>query len=168
MLEYGDEILLEEYITSQFMSCSERDKCISYLMNIKDVNDSDLRVCEDDPSEYAINYMRLVKTVDGILFDGVVENDVETRWIDGTILFDGDKVVVTSHFYRTSILVDKDDSEYSCVDIFSFENDILNRRSEYLNTRKIFKDVISLSEDKLYDFYMKRIGKDIIKRTKKA
>ena len=168
MLDYDDEILLEQYITAQFMSNSERDVCISYLMNIKDIKDSILKVCDSDPSEYNINYMRLVKTLDDILFDGVVENDVETRWIDGTIVFEHNKVIVNSDFFRISILVDKDESEYSCVDSFSNVNDSVIRESKYINTGIEFKDIVCISDKELNDFYMKRIGRDKLVRTKKA
>lgn len=168
MLEHYDEILLEQYITAQNMNKKERDCCMQYIMNLKDISDSILRINSDDSSKYSINYMRFTKTIDGIIIDGVVDNGVETRWIDGMIIYEDDKIVVNSNFYRIGIYVNDDEREYSCVDTFSFENGSFIRESEYLNINSKFRDMVVLSDDELNSYYLRRIGKNNLVKTKKV
>ena len=168
MLEHYDEILLEQYMTAQNMSKSERDNCMQYIMNLKDISNSIFCVVDGAPSKYNINYMNFIKTIDGIIFDGVLENDIETRWIDGTIIFEDSKVVVNSTFNRISILANDDEREYSCIDVFRCENDEFVRESEYLNIDNNFIDKVYFFDEELNNFYMKRIGKEKLIRRKKA
>ena len=168
MLEHYDEILLEQYITAQNMNKKERDCYMQYIMNLKDISDSILCINSDDPSKYNINYMRFTKTIDGIIIDGVVDNGVETRWIDGMIIYEDDKIIVNSNFYRIGIYVNDDEREYSCVDTFSFENGNFIRESEYLNINSKFRDMVVLSDDELNSYYLRRIGKNNLVKTKKV
>ena len=44
MLEHLDEVLVEQFIRAEKMTKTERDICMLYVSNIKDIVDSDIKI----------------------------------------------------------------------------------------------------------------------------
>lgn len=149
MLNHFDEVLLEQYIISENMSKVERDICMLYITNIKDIVDSDI---ETTNRKFNISNLRLRKDGACIFFEGEVFNDEETRDIMGSLTKTGKSMKVECVFFRRGY-----NQSYRTVDLFKNANSSVIRRNTYLNTKKNFEDIVSLNINDLNSLYEKRI-----------
>ena len=152
MLEHLDEVLVEQYIRAENMTKIERDICMLYLSNIKDIADSDIRA--GGSSKFEIVDMTFVKKPEAIRFNGSVSNGNIIRLVNGSIIKDGRSILVRSFFSTAN-----DDISYSTVDIYRSGSGVISRRSRYIETNKTFKDSVSLNINELNDYYRSLIGK---------
>ena len=76
MLDYEDEILLEQYITYNYMNSDTRDLCMNLILHMKEINDSDVSLNENANREYRINTMRFGKYGMGIKFNGIITSNL--------------------------------------------------------------------------------------------
>lgn len=149
MLDHFDEVLLEQYIISEKMTKIERDICMLYITNIKDIVDSDI---ETSNRKFNISNLRIRKDGACIFFEGEVFNDEESRDIMGSLTKTGKSMKVECVFFRRGL-----NQSYRTVDLFKNANSSVIRRSTYLNTKKNFEDVVNLNINDLNSMYEKRI-----------
>lgn len=152
MLEHFDEVLLEQYLISENMTKTERDICMIYIMNMKDITDSDI---ETEDRKFNLNSMRLKKENGCVYFSGEVFNECETRDVLGKLTKEGRSIRIVCDFYRR---VGSDYMHYTTVDSFRGHH----RKSTYLESGKKFIDTVSLNINDLNNIYRKRIGKPMV------
>ena len=152
MLEHLDEVLVEQFIRAEKMTKTERDICMLYVSNIKDIVDSDIKVAGG--SKFNIVEMSFVKKTEAIKFNGSVSNGSVIRTVTGSIIKDGRSILVRS-FFNSSI----DDISYSTVDIYRSGSGCVSRRSRYIETNKAFRDDVFLNINDLNNYYRSLIGK---------
>ena len=147
MLEHLDEVLVEQFIRAENMTKVERDICMLYVSNIKDIADSDIKA--GGSSKFDIVEMSFVKKPEAIKFNGSV-----IRTVTGSIIKDGRSILVRSFFNSST-----DDISYSTVDIYRNGNGCVSRRSRYIETNKSFRDDVFLNINDLNNYYRSLIGK---------
>lgn len=149
MLGHWDEILLEQYITCGNMSKIQRDICMLYISNIKDICDSDIETAD---RKFKISNMNLIVDNDCVFFDGEVFNDEEARDVMGSLTKSGKSMKVECVFFRKG-----SNQSYRTIDLFKNANSSVIRRSTYLNTKKNFVDSVNLNINDLNGLYEDRI-----------
>ena len=149
MLGHFDEVLLEQYIISENMSKIERDICMLYITNIKDICDSDI---ETNNRKFSISNLRLKKDGACIFFEGEVFNDEESRDIMGSLTKTGKSMKVECVFFRRGF-----NQSYRTIDLFKSANSSVIRRSTYINNKRHFEDLVNLNINDLNSLYEKRI-----------
>ena len=152
MLEHLDEVLVEQFIRAENMTKVERDICMLYVSNIKDIADSDIKA--GGSSKFDIVEMSFVKKPEAIKFNGSVSNGNVIRTVTGSIIKDGRSILVRSFFNSST-----DDISYSTVDIYRNGNGCVSRRSRYIETNKTFRDDVFLNINDLNNYYRSLIGK---------
>lgn len=155
MLEYEDELLLEQYITYNHMSSDTRDLCINIIRNLKDVSCSEKFLDSKSDRSYRIVTMNLVSKGNEIAFNGAIVNNDECRYLDGTIRRHENQYCVRTSVYR----LDKDlcncEREYATFDCFTVSQDGIRRESSYNPHISNYVDEIKpFSYEDLYDYYL--------------
>ena len=158
MLDNLEEILLEQYISSENLKRADRDSCIQFIRNLKDVSDSSYFIDENDSRKYSIVSMHLIKKGNKVSFNGSLAGEYEYRWIDGNIRRSGNSIVVMTNFYRLSPLVDEFDKEYSTVDVYNSTKDGIKRKSAYVHDDTFSVDFVSYDDEELEEFYKSLIN----------
>ena len=159
MLDVLDEILLEQYISCENLKKSDRDKCVHFIRNLKDVSQSSMSLNNNSNDKYEIVSIHFVKKGNKINFNGSLSGESEYRWIDGNITKRGNSIVVMSSFYRLSPLVEEDEKEYSTVDVYNFTKNGIKRKSAYVHDDSFSVDTVEFNDEELYNFYLSKIGK---------
>lgn len=159
MLEHLDEVLVEQYIRAENMTKIERDICMLYLSNIKDIKDSDIKPVDDSTSTFTISEVIFKKHPAHITFNGSVSNGTEDRLIDGYIIKDGRSIMVKCNFYRLNDAVNSEDKNYNTVDTYRSGSGVISRKTQYLESGKNFRGKVELNINDLNDYYRGLIGK---------
>ena len=149
MLNHLDEVLLEQYIISYNMTKIERDICMLYITNIKDIVDSDI---ETEDRKFNVSNIRLTKDGNCVFFEGEVFNDSESRDIMGSLTKSGKSMKVECVFFRKDL-----NQSYRTIDLFKNSNSSVLRKSTYINSKRHFEDYVSLNINDLNNLYEKRI-----------
>ena len=158
MLDNLEEILLEQYISSENLKKDERNKCVHFIRNLKDVADSSYFISEDDSRKFDIVSIHFIKKGNKVKFNGSLAGEREYRWLDGNITRRGNSIVVMSNFYRLSPLVSDFDKEYSTVDVYNSSKDGIKRKSAYVHDDTFTTDIVSFDDEELEEFYRKLIN----------
>lgn len=148
MLEHFDEVLLEQYIISEGMTKIERDICMLYITNIKDIVDSDL---DTENRRFKINTLRLKKGNNCVFFEGEVFNENESRDIMGSLAKSGKNMKVECVFKRPS------GEYYKTIDTFRKSNTDFIRKTSYVGRKRQFEDFVVLNINDLNKKYEDRI-----------
>lgn len=149
MLGNLDEVFLEQYIVSRNMSKVERDICMLYITNIKDIVDSDI---ETNNRKFRISNLRMHKDNNCVFFEGEVFNDEESRDIMGSLTKSGKNMKVECVFYRESA-----NQTYRTIDLFKSAHSSVLRKSTYVESKKKFEDIVNLNINDLNSLYEERI-----------
>ena len=152
MLGHDEEVLLEDFISAENMTKIERDICMLYVSNIKDIADSD--VGEIENTKFDIIKMSFIKNPEYITFNGAVSNGEEVRTVFGSIVKEGRSICLKSHFGIENLGI-----YYSTVDLFRNGSGSTSRKSRYVESDIVFKDNVSLNINDLIDYYRSLIGK---------
>lgn len=140
MLDYTDEVVLEQYFQYHNMSVEERNLYINLIRHCKDIMDSEKLLPGKTKVQYDLVVLILKKTSDGVVtFNGAVTNDDENRWIDGAILNKGNKYAIATSVYRLSDRLDEDEKEYTVSDQFRFKDGKIQRRSMYSDSKAYYE-----------------------------
>ena len=158
MLDQLEEILLEQYISSENLKKDERNKCVQFVRNLKDVSDSSYFLDEVDDRKYDIVSIHFIKNGNKVFFNGSVGNNREYRWIDGNITRCDKSIVVMCNFFRLSPLVDDVDKQYSTVDVYNPTKDGIMRKSAYVHDDSFSVDNVVFDDEELEEFYKKLIN----------
>lgn len=158
MLEQLEEILLEQYISCENLKKDERNNCVHFIRNLKDISDSNYFIDEVDDRKYDIVSIHFIKKGNKVNFNGSVGNNREYRWIDGNITRRGKSIVVMCNFYRLSQLVSDADKQYSTVDVYNSTRDGIMRKSAYVHDDSFSVDSVNFDDHELEDFYRKLIN----------
>ena len=158
MLDQLEEILLEQYISSENLKKAERNKCVQFVRNLKDVSDSSYFLDEVDDRKYDIVSIHFIKKENKVFFNGSVGNNREYRWIDGNITRCDKSIVVMCNFFRLSPLVDDVDKQYSTVDVYNPTKDGIMRKSAYVHDDSFSVDNVVFDDEELEEFYKKLIN----------
>lgn len=167
MLDYNDEILLEQYITYENVSKDERDKCVNLLLHTKEMEESCIN---NGKCNYDIVSLNLNRKNNYICFNGSTTNDKENRMIDGYIYKSGNKYFVVNNIYRLYEYLDDEDRIIKCIDLFTFKNNKVYRNTSYANSLAYFeKEFDEFDNDSLYKYYYDMIypNEKTLKNTKK-
>ena len=158
MLDNNEEILLEQYISSENLKKDERNNCVQFIRNLKDVSESNYFIDENDSRKYDIVSIHLIKKGNKVNFNGSLAGEREYRWIDGNITRRGNSIVVMCNFYRLSPLVEEFDKEYSTVDVYNSTKEGIKRKSAYVHDDSFSVDLVSFDDQELEEFYRKIIN----------
>ena len=158
MLDNNEEILLEQYISSENLKKDERNKIVQFIRNLKDISDSQYFIDKEDNRKYDIVSIHLIKKGNKVKFNGSIAGEREYRWIDGNIRRHGNSIVVMSNFYRLSPLVEEFDKEYSTVDVYNSTKDGIKRKSAYVHDDTFSVDFVSYDDEELEEFYKSLIN----------
>lgn len=167
MLNNSEEILLEQFISSENLKKDERNHCIHFIRNLKDVSNSMFALSEEDSRKYDIVSMHLIKKGNKVNFNGSIAGDKEYRWVDGNITRRGKSIVVMCNYYRLSTLVDEYDREYSTVDVYNTTKDGIKRKSAYVHDDSFTTDIVHFDDEELEEFYRRLINHDYGKKLHK-
>lgn len=160
MLDYENEILLEQFITYNHMSADTRDLCMQLILNSKDLQDSVVPLNENSQRKYKVLSMSLDSLGHIIKFNGIVVNDSENRYIDGTIIRKGNEYSLYTNVYRLNPCIDEEEKDYSVYEKFTINEDSILRETMYKPVIGYFKETIpSFDEIELYSDYLEMIGK---------
>ena len=158
MLDNNEEILLEQYISSENLKKDERNNCVQFIRNLKDVSESNYFIDENDSRKYDIVSIHLIKKGNKVNFNGSLAGEREYRWIDGNITRRGNSIVVMCNFYRLSPLVEEFGREYSTVDVYNSTKEGIKRKSAYVHDDSFSVDLVSFDDQELEEFYRKIIN----------
>lgn len=159
MLSYEDEILLEQYITYNHMSKSDRDMCMHLITNSKEVCDSELNDGED--RKYKVISMNFNSDGYIVLFNGILTNGNENRYVDGSITRKSDNYFVKTNIYRLNEFIEDDERDYCSLEVFRVLHDSVYRKTMYTSLAGYFEEELSPFDDiELYKNYCKIINRD--------
>ena len=131
----NDEIIFEQYFPSINLTTKERNFIINVLLNSKEIEDSAVSINDKSDCSYYLNFLRLNRDGNRVVFDGIITNASENRMINGTILKIANKLAIFFNVYRCSDVVEEDDKEYSFSVQFDFKSDKVIRKTRYLDGR---------------------------------
>ncbi|MGM9877209.1 MAG: hypothetical protein ACI33S_01040 [Bacilli bacterium] len=161
MLDYDEEILLEQYITYNNMSKTTRDMCMHLISNIKEVTDSEVVISGNNQRSYSIVSMNFNSDGYVIKFNGFLTNEDENRFIDGTIVRKANNYYVNTNIYRLDEFLDDEDRDYSTHEVFTIKDDKILRKTLYKPAIGYFEEELPLFDDiQLYNYYYQKIGKN--------
>lgn len=133
-----DEILDEQRFPCIGMSKDERNYCLNIIRNCKDLCDTANKV--DGINKCEIVEMHFRKENNVVSFSGSLSIGSESRSIEGYFYLEKDRVIVDSKVTR--LCIDADRKEYTVLDEFKLENDILKRRSQYnYNMKSLYTEI---------------------------
>jgi len=127
MSSYGDQLLYENKFPCIGMDVEQRDCCLNILNHCEDICNTENKVDNLDKCEICQMHFRQENGV--ITFSGILKIGSENRTILGEMYIEEDKFVV--YYEITRINVECERKQYSVIDEFKLENDILKRVSKY-------------------------------------
>ena len=131
-------ILDEQKFPCIGMSVEERNYCLNIISNCKDICNTENKV--DNKSKCEIVKMLFRKDDDIVTFDGFLKLGSENRTIKGELYVEKDRIVV--YYEITRIGVEIQNANYSVIDEFKLDNDILKRKSKYsYNERSKYEEI---------------------------
>ena len=134
-----DIILDQNRFPYILMTKEERDCCLNIIRNCKDICDTENIV--DGINKCEIVEMHFRKDNDVISFSGSLSIGREFRTIEGYLYLEKNKILVDYKIIR--LCVETDRKEYTVLDEFKLEKDILKRRSQYNYNMKSLYDEIN-------------------------
>ena len=125
------EVLLDEQKFPCFdMTKKERNMYLNIILHCKDICDTENKV--ENTGKCKIHQMVLRKKGEAVVFNGILsigkEDNFESRAINGEMYIDETMILVYMNVERFKNINQR---EYSVVDEFKLENDILIRKTKY-------------------------------------
>lgn len=154
MFDFEEEMLLRDVISCDNMDIKTRDICVNLLLNTKEMSDSEYILPDKTSEKYKIYGLNLISDGYKILFNGIVFNLNENRFIDGEIYRKQNKYYVSMNIARLNLCIEEDNKDFSTCDIFNVKEDHILRKTGYAQTGTYFEEELPLFDDnKLYDEY---------------
>lgn len=161
MLDYEEEILLEQFITYNNMSKTSRDMCMHLITHLKEVCDSEFVYGKNGDKKYDVLSMNFNSDNYIITFNGIISNDTENRCIDGIISRKANNYYVRTNIYRLNEYLEDEDKDYSTFETFTVSNDSVMRKTMYKPAHGYFEEeLLPFDEIDLSNYYYKRIGRE--------
>lgn len=154
--------IFEQYFRYHNLTSEEGNYYFNILRHIKEVTDSEVKIGREN---YSFVELSLTKSSNNnILFNGSLSNGIDNKCIEGTINQNGNKVYVTSKFYRLNNYVSENEKEYITMDCFNSKNDSIVRSTSYSNILEFFETIMSnIDEEEFLTYRDEFIKSRIIK-----
>lgn len=163
-MTHFDEIIFEQYFQYQNLTIDERNFLINLFLNSKDISDSEIRVNDNCPVKYDIDFLSLRKDGNIIKYEAIVSNKSETRMLHGFFRKHCNRYILYSEVYRCCDFIDDESKEYIVVDDFVFKNDNVYRRSNYCNGRYFEAEIELLNDIDLEEYIQSKTDEFKLKR----